>query len=178
MEIDLKKLAELKKELENKKQLLEKELELVNINLMIINKTLAESSFVTADVLLEKKEIIEEKKEVKEVKKTEKILSENGFILAEIISYNSSIEIIPNIKFTEDIAPFKSFLIKRVFDSKKNKDIETKKEKPFDYEIIKDDVGNISKIILKNISYDTPDFKNLFKSLRWTLERIREKLEK
>lgn len=63
---------------------------------------------------------------------------------------------------------------------KKTTDIESGKkvEEAFDYEIIKDNEGNVTQIILKNINIeDQSSIKNLTNSIKWTMKRIREKLK-
>jgi len=186
-EEQLKKLIELKKELELKKANLEKELELVNFNLSIINAAIAERSFVTADTLLKQKE---EKSEVKIEEKpkpnllrSEKILDLDGYVLASMNIFDDNhIDIIPNseLKFKEDISPFKNFLIKKVFEGKKSTDIEEgiPPEKAFNYIIKKDEEGNIVEISLRNIDInDEQELRNLNGSVKWTFKRIREKLK-
>ncbi|HLI46237.1 MAG TPA: hypothetical protein VKU94_03505 [Geobacterales bacterium] len=183
----LKKLVELKKELESKKANLEKELELLNINLSIINAAIAERSFVTADTLLkpheEKQEIKIEEKPKPNLVRSEKILDIDGYVLASMNIFDDNhIEITPNneLKFKEDISPFKNFLIKKVFEGKKSSDIEEGRpaEKAFSYEIKKDEEGNIIEISLKNIDInDDQEMRNLNGSIKWTLKRIREKLK-
>jgi|BEDMetMinimDraft_2_1075160.scaffolds.fasta_scaffold02183_2 hypothetical protein len=188
----VKKLAELKKQLETRKKQIEDELDLININLNLIDKALAESSFTTASELLQKKEEVPEikqqevytqPKEKAKAVHVEKIVDIDGYLLSTLNFYqNNTIEIIPNpdLKFKEDISPFKNFLIKKVFDGKKTTDIESGKkvEEAFDYEIIKDNEGNVTQIILKNINIeDQSSIKNLTNSIKWTMKRIREKLK-
>lgn len=195
-EEQLKKLIELKKELESKKMSLERELELINLNLSIINSAISERSFVTADTLLKAQEEastkeeqvpepitrIEEKPKIKPIR-TEKILDVDGYLLATMNIYEDNrIDIIPNseLKFKEDISPFKNFLIKKVFEGKKSSDIESGKsvDKSFDYSVKKDEEGNIIEINLKNVAVnDSQEMKNLNGSIKWTLKRIREKIK-
>jgi hypothetical protein len=92
------------------------------------------------------------------------------------------LEVIPNpsIKFKEDSAPFKNFLVKKVFEGKRSSDIESGKspEESFDYEIFKDTEGNITSIILKNVNiHDQQEVRNLTNSIKWTIKRIKEKIK-
>jgi len=183
----VRKLAELKKQLEERKKQIEDELELLNINLNLIDKALAEASFTPASELIQKKEVIVEAKQpsvqVQKPVHVEKIKDADEYLLATLNFYqNNTIEVIPNseLKFKEDISPFKNFLIKKVLDGKKTSDIESgkKSEEAFDYEIIKDNEGNVIQIILKNINIDDQSsIKNLTNSIKWTMRRIREKIK-
>lgn len=190
-EEQLKKLIELKKELENKKASLEKELELINFNLSVINAAITERSFVTADTLLKTKEEKVEQKPLQKVEekpkpnllRSEKLLDIDGFELATLNIYDDNrIDIIPNpeIKFKEDISPFKNFLIKKVFEGKRSNDIEEgiPPEKAFNYSLKKDDLGDIVEINLRNIDVrNEQELRSLNSSLKWTFKRIREKLK-
>jgi len=179
----LKKLAELKRELEQKKLELEKELELIKFNLVLVDKALSSSSFVTADVLLkkEKEEVI--KKEIKPKPiKTEEIKDVDDTLLFSLNYHEKMLEVIPNpsIKFKEDSAPFKNFLVKKVFEGKRSSDIESGKppEESFNYEIFKDTEGNVTSIILKNVNiHDQQEIRNLTNSIKWTIKRIKEKIK-
>jgi hypothetical protein len=180
----LKRLAELKRELEQKKLELEKELELIKFNLVLVDKALSSSSFVTADVLLKKeKEEVVAKKEVKPKPiKTEEIKDVDETLLFSLNYHEKLLEVIPNpsIKFKEDSAPFKNFLVKKVFEGKRSSDIESGKspEESFDYEIFKDTEGNITSIILKNVNvHDQQEVRNLTNSIKWTIKRIKEKIK-
>lgn len=188
----VKKLAELKKQLETRKKQIEEELELVNVNLSLINKALAEVSFTPASDLIAKKEeditkqrIVQTAQPVQAVKPVhvEKIKDADDYLLATLNFYqNNTIEVIPNseLKFKEDISPFKNFLIKKVFDGKKTSDIESgkKSDEAFDYEIIKDNEDNVVQINLKNINIeDQAAIKNLTNSIKWTMRRIRERIK-
>ncbi len=182
----LKRLVELKKELEIKKTNLEKELELIKINLEIINSAISERSFVTADAILktntEEKPKVEEKPHPNLIR-SDKMLDVDNFVLATMNIFDDNhIEVIPNpeLKFKEDISPFKNFLIKKVFEGKKASDAEAGllPEKSFDYIIKKDEEDNITRIDLLNVNInDAQEMRNLSGSLKWTFKRIREKLK-
>ncbi len=185
-EDQLKRLVELKKELEAKKANLEKELELLKINLEIIDAAITERSFVTADTLIKTK--TEEKPKVEEKPKptlirSEKILDIDNFVLATLNIFDDNhVEIIPSseLKFKEDISPFKNFLVKKVLEGKKASDADAglPAEKSFDYVIKKDQEENVVEIYLKNIDVnDAQEMRNLTGSLKWTFKRIREKLK-
>jgi hypothetical protein len=150
---------------------------------VLVDKALSSSSFVTADVLLkkEKEEVI--KKEIKHKPiKTEEIKDVDDTLLFSLNYHEKMLEIIPNpsIKFKEDSAPFKNFLVKKVFEGKRSSDIESGKppEESFDYEIFKDTEGNVTSIILKNVNiHDQQEIRNLTNSIKWTIKRIKEKIK-
>lgn len=185
-EEQIKRLVDLKKELEARKINLEKELEIIKLTLDLVNAAITERSFVTADVLLKKKE--EEKQVVEEKPKpnlirSEKIMDMDGSLLATVNIYDDNhIDIIPSpdIKFKEDISPFKNFLIKKVFEGKRSSDIDGGRppEKSFDYSIKKDEEGNVIEINLRNVDVqNAQELKNLNSSLKWTFKRIKEKIK-
>jgi len=85
-----------------------------------------------------------------------------------------------NKQFKDDIPPFKQFLIERIFMKMQEKDREAARkgeitpDKIFSYSIVKE--GDIIKeIIIRNVSEER--IRELKSSIRWTLEKMFEKLK-
>ncbi|MCL1966068.1 MAG: hypothetical protein FWF66_06715 [Candidatus Bathyarchaeota archaeon] len=84
-------------------------------------------------------------------------------------------------QFNIKTPPFQNFLVERVLDKMKEKDAELVRTKQlettraFAYEIIKDDEGLIREIVINNV--DDERLKELKSSIRWTLEKMYEKMQ-
>jgi hypothetical protein len=84
-------------------------------------------------------------------------------------------------QFNIKTPPFQNFLVERVLDKMKEKDAELVRTnqlettRAFAYEIIKDDDGLIREIVINNV--DDERLKELKSSIRWTLEKMYEKMQ-
>jgi len=104
-----------------------------------------------------------------------------GELLANLYIQEDNLRVVPaeGRDFNVNIPPFLAFLVERVLEPMKEKDIEAVKEgeippdKMFSYNIVRDGEV-IREITIKNI---TPDRSQSLKSaIRWTLEKMYEKM--
>jgi hypothetical protein len=83
-------------------------------------------------------------------------------------------------QFNVKTPPFQNFLVERVFDKMKEKDIELVRanqleaSRAFTYEIIKEE-DLLREIVIHNV--DDERLKELKSSIRWTLEKMYEKMQ-
>ncbi|MDR2707692.1 MAG: hypothetical protein LBB87_02965 [Nitrososphaerota archaeon] len=83
-------------------------------------------------------------------------------------------------QFNVKTPPFQNFLVERVFDKMKEKDVELvhtgqlEASKAFSYEIIKEE-DLLREIVIHNV--DDERLKELKSSIRWTLEKMYEKMQ-
>jgi len=172
-EVAIKIIAEEKKKLEEEIRKLEEELERKRVLAEALGRLLGEISFIPA------KELVEEKPAVREVH--EELFGKRGDKLADLYIGESTLRIVPVVgKFDEGIPPLRSFLIKRVFEEMKKKDLERGKseEEAFNYTVVKDEEGMVKEIILKNVEIkDEKIMRNIRNSVKWTLERILDRIK-
>jgi len=83
----------------------------------------------------------------------EVILSKDGSELGRMHIDKNAIHVTPSLKFNEEISPFKPFLIDRVLEGMRRKDIESGKKEgeALFYEIIKDANNNVKELIIRNV---------------------------
>ncbi len=195
----LKLLIGFKKRLEKKISDLELELQEMKITAEILNSILIEKGFKRGDM----KAIIPSPHKPEALKKIDKfdinpkspvfhskdpenvipLKTKNGESLAIIYVNNEVLHVLldETKKFDENVPPFSSFLVKRVFMKMKQKDEELVKtgvissEKMFTYDIATE--GElIREIVIKNV--DKNRLKDLRSSIEWTLEKMYEKSKK
>ncbi len=102
--------------------------------------------------------------------------------LAILYIDNQSVHVMPDEskKFSVTTPPFENFLVERVFAKMQEKDAELMRkgqlipDKMFAYSIIRED-NLIREIIIKNV--DEERLKELKSSIRWTLEKMYEKMK-
>ncbi len=176
-EEDVKRLAELRDLLEKRIHNLESELEGLKIILEFVNEALLEKSFRRPELPSLSKETA--KSETPPPTGTLKTLT--GEILAEIYEDGNSLRIVLSKNFNVNTPPFRSFLVDRVLNKMREKDLRMVDEggllpdETFSYEI-KMDGDFIREIIMKNVA---PERKRELKSaVRWTLEKMFEKTRK
>lgn len=108
--------------------------------------------------------------------------SVNDEALAIIYIEKNSIHVLPDESkhFTVNTPPFSNFLVERVLAKMQDKDAELIRmkqltpEKMFSYNIIRE--GDlIREIVIHNVDEDR--FKELKSSIRWTLEKMNEKMK-
>lgn len=107
----------------------------------------------------------------------EVILSKDGSELGRMRIDKNTIHVTPSLKFNEEISPFKPFLIDRVLEGMRHKDIESGKKEgeALFYEIIKDANNNVKELIIRNVDTNNESvMRGLRNSIKWTLERIKE----
>jgi len=178
---NVKILADMKKELEKRVDELQKELDRTKLLLSLIDKALSEQSFIPASEL--QKQVTPQAPVVEAVapqpsEKEETILSKDGSELAKMYVGENTVRVVPGLKFDDGIPPFKSFLISRVLDGMKSKDIESgkKESEALFYEVIKDEVNNVKELIIRNVDTNNERvMRELRNSIKWTLERIKER---
>ncbi len=171
----------MKKELEKRVEELQKELDRTKLLLTLIDKALGEQSFIPASEL--QKQVTQapmaEPVTPQPTEKEEIIMSKTGSELAKIYIGETTLRVVPSLEFDDGIPPFKSFLISRVLDGMKTKDIESGKSEneALSYEIIKDEKSNnVKELIIKNVDTNNERvMRELRNSIKWTLERIKER---
>ncbi|MGB9728747.1 MAG: hypothetical protein ACP5GU_05460 [Thermoprotei archaeon] len=180
----IKILADMKKELEKRVEELQKELERTKLLLSLIDKALGEQSFVPASEL--QKQAPQPQAPSAEVvvppplpiEKEEVITSKTGIELGKMYIGETTIRIVPGLEFDEGMPPFKSFLIGRVLEGMKSKDMDSGKSESeaLSYEVVKDESNNVKELIIKNVDINNERImRELRNSIKWTLERIKER---
>lgn len=106
--------------------------------------------------------------------------ADSGELLAHLYVKGDSLQVIPAdvLSFNKNTPPFKQFLIERVLEKMREKDVESSEKGElannscFSYEIISDG----EKIREIQIEHFTPNrLRELKSSIRWTLEKMHEK---
>ncbi|NLE04264.1 MAG: hypothetical protein GX638_05600 [Crenarchaeota archaeon] len=105
----------------------------------------------------------------------------NDESLAIIYIEKDSIHILPDEskRFSVNTPPFSNFLVERVLTKMQDKDAELVRmkqlpqEKMFSYNIVRE-ADLIREIIIRNVNEDR--FKEIKSSVRWTLEKMNEKM--
>lgn len=191
----VKKLVALKQRLEKNVGELGSELEEARAMLEAVNSILLEKGFKKAEIT--KEPASAEALQPKEEKTTElsvpplSMESENviplkavtGEMLAMLYVHEDSLHVLPaeDKDFDVNTPPFTHFLVERVLTKMQERDSELARtgqvtpEKIFSYNIIREgDV--IREIIIKNV--DEERLRELRSSIRWTFEKMYEKMEK
>lgn len=178
-EEEVKRLAEIKKRLEEKISELESQLKEARLMLKLVDEALGRLSFKTAAELVEEKpKAAPPKVEVV----TEDIISRAGEKLGVMEIAGNTIRVIidESIKFDERMPAFKTFLVGRVFEGFKEKDRREGKppEYSFNYEINLSKDGTVKELILRNVDINNERLmREIRNSIRWTLERAKERSE-
>ena len=175
----VRQFAEIKSYLEKRASKLEKEASMLRSILDIVDKILAEKSFKKAEIPKETEEIKENKanKEIFFVK------TEDDILLAEIRLDDNKLKITPNSKINFDVnsPPFKSFLVTRILEQMRIKDIELAKKGETDVDKIFAYIIDQTDNYLKQITIENyGDERRLFElrnAIRWTFRRMYEKIE-
>lgn len=185
----IKKLVAFKKRLEKKIEELESEFKEMQSMLEAVNTILLEKGFkqveipkatATAEVSKPEKEaIIKPAREYESVVTLETVTGEP---LANLYISEDLLRVVPveDKNFNVNTPPFTQFLIERVLAKMQEKDkelAETKQlapDKIFFYDIIRDD-DTIREIRVKN--FDANRLRELKSSIRWTFEKMYEKMK-
>jgi len=184
----IKKIAELRKRLEDKIKTLETELEESKTFLELVNEILVEKSFKRAEEI-QKPPIIapaEAKLEPlpsQKKMKTVPLKTKAGEPLADIYIEDGYIRIVPSAdkKFNVNMPPFTSFLVDSILEKMKMKDQELVKEgkisenEAFSYEI-KAEGEIVREITIRN--FDIQRERELISATRWTFEKMYQKMQR
>ena len=189
----MKALVTFKKKLENRLEDLDAEIKEVTAMLETVNQMLLEKGFKRGDM----KEIPQQSKEIPAVVVTRekatispvqepesviplKTLNEEP--LAIIYVEKNSLHVLPDESksFSVNTPPFNHFLVERILARMQEKDSELVRmgqltsDKMFAYNIVREGEF-IREIIIKNV--DEERLKELKSSLRWTFEKMYEKMK-
>lgn len=177
---EVKKLLEAKAKIEKRIKELEEELGYLRPALSLIDAKIAEESFKRAEVLIAPPEAPVAPAPV--YKQTVPIRSKTGMLLATMNVGDNVVKIVPeeSISFNVNTPPFKAFFIDRVLQGMVVRDEEEVKmgrmapDKAFSYKVNQE--GDILKEILISNFNDPRRLREIQTSLRWTLERMYEKM--
>ena len=200
----MKSLIAFKKRLEDKLASLEEETKELQASLDTVNSILLDKGFKRGDlkelstspampkeVMLPKQEVempIESKPAVasaqssKEPESVIPLKTMNDEPLALIYFDKQSMHVLPDESknFSTNTPPFTNFLVERVFAKMQEKDAELVRtghlttDKMFSYNIVREE-DLIREIIIRNV--DEERLKELKSSIRWTLEKMYEKMK-
>ena len=193
----MKSMIAFKKRLEEQLEKLTAETKEVQASLDTVNSILLEKGFkrgdikevpeapVPKEVILPKQEPEEPKPAAQHTPEPESVIplkTMNDEPLALIYFDKQSIHVLPDESkhFSVNTPPFGNFLVERVFVKMQEKDTELVKmgqlttDKMFSYNIVRE--GDLIKeIIIKNV--DDERLKELKSSIRWTFEKMYEKMK-
>lgn len=176
----VKKLAEFKKELEEKITEAEKNLDNLKNLLEFVDRIILESGFKRAKLPKLTPTISQVTPTSAIGKHTVALKDASGEPLADLhLNRDSMHVIIPETRtFNRNTPPFQQFLIERVLEKMREKDVEAankgemSRDNIFSYELVLDG-DSIRKIAIKHV---TPErVRELKSSIRWTLEKMYEK---
>ncbi len=187
---EVKQLAELKAKLQKKLESLREEVKTLESLISVVDSLLVSKSFrrVEAPQLPQVQPTqveIGPAPQVPEAAAQETLTLEasDGVLLAKmyVTDRDAHVVIEPSLNLYVSTPPFQSFLVSRVLDSMKSKDLELVKEgklnpdRVFDYEL-KIEGDAIREIRIRNYG-DKRRLRELRTSIRWTLEKMYEKLK-
>jgi hypothetical protein len=170
----IKGLLALKKKIEAKIEELELELKELRATLETVNSVLLEKGFKRAEaVTAPQGEAAETVVPLK---------TAGGELLANLFVGENSLRVVPaeDKGFNINTPPFNQFLLEKVFLKMQEKDAELARsgqlspEKIFSYNIVRD--GDIIREIVVN-NVDAERLKELKSSIRWTFEKMYEKMK-
>lgn len=179
-EEDTRRLAELRRSLQERIGTLENELDDLRTLLALLDQRLARVSFKKASIA----ETPEESAQVEfEYERVVPLKTADGVLLAEMQIGSDDLRVVPadEIKLARDIPPFESFMVKRIFEEMIKSDEEDEKKNElspdtrFAYEVKESEDGTIEEIRIKNYKTDRR-LRELRTSIRWTLEKMHEKV--
>ena len=187
---EVKQLAELKVKLQKKLETIKEEAKILESLISIVDSLLVSKSFRRIEVP-QPQQVQPAQVEVSPTPKApeelaqETILLEasDGTLLAKMYVADRDAQVVvePGLNLYVSTPPFQSFLVSRVLDSMKTKDLELVREgklnpdRVFDYEL-KIEGDAIKEIKIKNYG-DRRRLRELRTSIRWTLEKMYEKLK-
>jgi len=188
----IKRLVSFKQKLEKRVEELELELKELQATLEAINSILIEKGFKRAEItkppaeieaLPPKEEVmVEPSPQPSTEYESVPLRAVTGELLATLYVSEDSLRVVPaeGKSFTINTPPFTPFLVERVFAKMQEKDAELARtgqiatEKVFSYNIVREgDV--IREITIKHVDQDR--LRELKSSIRWTLEKMYEKMK-
>ena len=190
----IKRLVSFKQKLEKRVEELESELKELQATLEALNFILLEKGFKRAEItkspaeieaLLPKEEVTVEPSPPLPPTEYESVIplkTVTGELLATLHVSEDSLRVVPaeDKSFNVNTPPFTPFLVERVFAKMQEKDNELARsgqiapEKIFSYNIVREgDV--IREITIKHVDQDR--LRELKSSIRWTLEKMYEKMK-
>jgi len=191
----IKRIVAFKKKLEKRVEELESEMKELQATLEAVNAILLEKGFKRAEIVKApemettplKGEVIAEPEHVppqpsEEHENVIPLKAVTGELLATLYVDEASLRVIPagDKNFNVNTPPFTPFLVERVLAKMQEKDSELARagqltpEKIFSYSIIRE--GDIIReIIIKHADQDR--LRELKSSIRWTLEKMYEKMK-
>ncbi|MBS7648747.1 hypothetical protein KEJ17_03780 [Candidatus Bathyarchaeota archaeon] len=187
---EVKRLAELKVKLQEKLESLREEAKTLEFLISVIDSLLVSKSFRRIEVpqspQAQPAQIeVGPAPRVSEVSAQETVLLEasDGALLAKMYVTDGGAQVViePGLNLYVSTPPFQSFLVSRVLESMKSKDLELVREgklnpdRVFDYEL-KVEGDAIKEIRIRNYG-DKRRLRELRTSIRWTLEKMYEKLK-
>jgi hypothetical protein len=176
-EEQIKKMAELKTYIENRIKELEMDLTNSRRILEIIDEELAEKSFKRLEMPKTVPAI-----KAKEPKTTITLKASSGAPLANIAIDTSTMSITPaeGIVLNINTPPFQAFLMKKILEPMQSLDREAvssgeiEPEEAFSYNLVLRD-SDLKELVIRNYG-DEKRLKELQTSIRWTFEKMYEKL--
>jgi len=182
---EVKELARVKEYLERKMEELREELSILQYLVKFVDEELAKKSFRKPP-----KPSAQEEREIEIAPPRPKpgpegrirmLRGRDGGNLAMVTITPNEIRFVvsPNITLTEDMRPFSSFLIRKVFDAMRQADEEriNKGTLPpgheLDYEIVKED-NRVKEIVVRNFR-EEHRLREIINAVRWTLETVASK---
>jgi uncharacterized coiled-coil protein SlyX len=188
----IKRLVSFKQKLEKRVEELELELKELQATLEAINSILIEKGFKHAEItkppaeieaLPPKEEVMVEPSPQPPTKyESVPLRAVTGELLAKLYVSEDSLRVVPaeDKNFTINTPPFTPFLVERVFAKMQEKDNELARsgqiapEKIFSYNIVRE--GDVLReIAITHVDQDR--LRELKSSIRWTLEKMYEKMK-
>lgn len=180
----IKRLVEFKEKLEKKIEQLKSELEELQVTLELVKSILLEKGFKRAEVTIKTEAEAAAAPPTPEVEyeSVVQLKAMSGDLLATLYVGENFLRVVPaeDKNFNVNTSPFNSFLVERVLVKMQEKDLELARagqlptEKVFSYNIVKD--GDVFReIYVKNV--DEERLRELKSSIRWTLEKMYEKMK-
>lgn len=189
MEEEVREIAEIKKELENKVAQLEKELNMLRNCLKVIDGVLAKSSFKPAIELVSQAPAPATPTTSTTTKREDEqefqVKSKLGEPLATMYVGKGYVRIVPaqDKKFSVRVPPFTSFFIDRVLGEMKRRDEEKAQrgeryiEEVLKFDVKTEDGDAISEIFIDNV-FEDDRIREIRSAARWTFERMYEKIKR
>lgn len=188
----VKRIVEFKKKLEKRTKELESELEETRTMLETVNILLLEKGFKRAEMseipstteVAQRKEdsVVKTPLSPEEHENIIPLKTVAGELLANIYSNEDLLRVVltENKNFSIDTPPFTQFLVERVLTKMQEKDNELVKtgqlspDNAFSYNILQDG-DMVHEILIRNVDADR--LRELKSSIRWTLEKMYEKMK-
>jgi len=176
----IKKLVAFKKKLEKHVGKLESELKELQTMLEAVNSILLEKGFKRAEIT--KVPTAMEALPPVEYKDIIPLKTVTGELLANLYVGEDSLRIVPaeDKNFDINTPPFTQFLVERVLAKMQEKDSELARtgqltpDKIFSYNIVREG-DTVREVLIRN--FDADRLRELKSSIRWTLEKMYEKME-